>query len=137
MTGGAQPANLSAAKLAVFQYYESGAYGRSLADVAGKATAWVVAQAHKVTKPALVLDIDETALSNWPILVADKFGDFEELSCETMPHGPCGWGSWMAEGRSPAIEPTVALFRAAKENGVAVFFVSGRTEALRRRRRAT
>ncbi|MQT12217.1 HAD family acid phosphatase [Segnochrobactrum spirostomi] len=131
VTDGAQPENLSAAQAAAFAYYKSGAYERGLSDVAGKATAWIRSEARKTKHPALVLDIDETSLSNWAELSANQFAYFPDAPCRSLPKGPCGWAAWVARAEAKPIAPTLALFRTAKANGVAVFFITGRSEALR------
>jgi HAD superfamily, subfamily IIIB (Acid phosphatase) len=59
------------AKAAALAYYNSGTYQRDLEAVANQAVSWVNTRAALVKQPALVLDIDETALSNWEILKRD------------------------------------------------------------------
>jgi acid phosphatase len=39
-----------------------------------KLNSWLAVRAKQVTRPALVLDIDETAISNWQIVKLDDFG---------------------------------------------------------------
>jgi len=83
-------------------------------------------RAAEVAKPALVLDIDETSLSNFPEIIANDFGFIPKAACDAPPEGPCGWDSWVKRARAPALEPTLALFKAAKAKGVSVFFITGR-----------
>ena len=71
------------------------------------------AKAAAVTKSAIVLDIDETSLSNYSGLVASNFSG-------------TGTVAPAASGTGTAIAPTVALYHDAKAHGVAVFFVTGR-----------
>ena len=59
-----QPINIGDAKAAALAYYNSGAYQRDLEAVATQAPS-IDSRAASVKRPALVLDIDETALSNW------------------------------------------------------------------------
>src|SRR3712207_540613 len=59
-----QPPNVGDAKIAALVYHDSGAYERDVALVASKASRWVAKRASAVNRPALVLDVDETALSN-------------------------------------------------------------------------
>ena len=59
-----QPPNVGDAKLAATVYHDSGAYARDLALVASDASAWIAERAPQVSRPALVLDIDDTALTN-------------------------------------------------------------------------
>src|ERR1700719_4780050 len=59
-----QPANLGDLKRELHRYHDGGDYERDLAAVARAAQAHVEERAGQVAKPALVLDIDETSLSN-------------------------------------------------------------------------
>jgi hypothetical protein len=68
--------------------------------------------------PAIVLDIDETSLSNYAGMTA---GDFTSSSAAVD----------VARGTGTAIGPTHSLFRYARRHKVAVFFITGRPEALR------
>jgi predicted secreted acid phosphatase len=67
----------------------------------------------KARKLAIVLDIDETSLSNYTGLLASGFS---------------GTGTVVpaATGTGTAIAPTLALYRDARARGVAVFFITGR-----------
>ena len=83
-----------------------------------------------VRKPAIVLDIDETSLSNWPAYRVNGWGRVVAGGCD-LENGPCGLRAWQATAKSKAIVPTLNLARRAKEMGVAVFFISGRPPNLR------
>src|SRR5262245_14599758 len=50
----------------IADYIDSGRYDADFAAVATAARAWLEDRAPRVAKPAIVLDIDETSLSNWP-----------------------------------------------------------------------
>jgi acid phosphatase len=67
-------------------------------------------------KLALVLDVDETALSNWDEEKQDDFG-----------YIPADWNAWVAKKQAPAIEGTLRLYRKAIEQKVHVFFVTSRS----------
>ena len=69
-------------------------------------------------KPAIVLDIDETSLSNYRGASAGGF-----TAPSVVADSVAGTGT--------ALAPTLDLFKAAKAQGVAVFFITGRPEALR------
>ena len=125
-----QPANVGDAGIAATAYHSSGAYDRDLAAVSNEASTWVVERAPQ-SKPALVLDIDDTALSNWEVIVANDFGRVIDGSCRNLPKGPCGWQAWDLLSRSTVIQPTQQLFQKARELNVAVFFITGRPEAQR------
>jgi acid phosphatase len=124
------PANLGDLKQRVTEYKRSGAYDRGVAAVLRNAQAYVTSRAPVVRKPAIVLDIDETSLSNWPQIQANDYGRFTNGPC-TLPAGPCGQTSWVASAQGEVIEPTLQLFRAAKTKGVSIFFITGRFETAR------
>lgn len=126
-----QPANVGDAKRAARTYHDIGAYARDLAAVAAEARRWLGERAPQVSRPALVLDIDETALSNWEVIQRDDFGRIIGGPCRALPEGPCGWAAWDLLGRDPALEPTLRLFRQARASGVSVFFITGRPDSQR------
>jgi acid phosphatase len=47
------------------------------------------------------------------------------------PGYACGANAWEQSAKAPAIAPTLSLFKAARDHGVAVFFITGRHEAER------
>jgi hypothetical protein len=69
-------------------------------------------------KPAIVLDIDETSLSNYGGMVA---GGFTSASSAVD----------VVSGTGKPIGPTRSLFRYARRHKVAVFLITGRPDALR------
>lgn len=78
-----------------------------------------------------MLDVDETALSNWEILKRDDFGRPVPGPCDPNLDTPCGWAAWDLLGRDPAIAPTLAVFQQARALNVTVFFITGRPESQR------
>jgi acid phosphatase len=125
-----EPRNLGLLKAELIAYHDH-AYPADLTAVASEAERYVVARASQTKNPALVLDIDETALSNWDQLVANDFGYFPAGGCDFLPKGPCGALRWDELGHATAIAPTLHLFDAARAAGVKVFFITGRREAER------
>jgi predicted secreted acid phosphatase len=65
-------------------------------------------------RPAIVLDIDDTSLSNYGCLKAVAF-DRGAADCSDLP----------------AIPQTLSLYRYARRHGVTVFFITGRRERAR------
>jgi predicted secreted acid phosphatase len=128
VTVSSQPANVGDAGIAALAYHDSGAYDRDLEIVAAQARSWLASQASAAKQPALVLDIDETALSNWEIIKRDDFGRPIGGPCNIAADAPCGWAAWDQLGRDPAIMPTLDVFRQARALNVAVFFITGRPE---------
>jgi predicted secreted acid phosphatase len=131
VTVSSQPPNVGDAKIAALAYHDSGAYNRDLTTVANQAGSWLASRAPAVTQPALVLDIDETALSNWDIIKRDDFGRPIGGLCEIALDAPCGWAAWDQLGRDPAIMPTLGVFQQARALNVTVFFITGRPESQR------
>jgi predicted secreted acid phosphatase len=99
-----QPANVGDAKTAALAYHDSGAYDRDLATVASEASRWLEQRGRSAIRPALVLDIDETALSNWEVIKLDDFA-------------------------RPI--PTLQVFELARTLNFTVFFITGRPESQR------
>jgi acid phosphatase len=114
----------------VAEYINSGRYERDVAAVTAQARAWLEQRAPAASKPAIVLDIDETSLSNWPAYKVNGWVRFVSGGCD-LQSGPCGMRAWQAMAQSKAIAPTLDLARRAKEMGVAVFFITGRPSNLR------
>jgi acid phosphatase len=117
----AEPLNLSTAKAEVLRYVESGTYERDVAGVAAEAKAWITdraSQRRAGEKLALVLDIDETALSNLPHMQEMDFG-----------YLPTMWDEWVAEATAQPLGPVLDLYRQARRLDVAVFFITGRKES--------
>ena len=129
-----EPPNLYPHKQEIRAYVDSGAYDHDMASVALRARTWIEKRAAPVAgapggpidgaqgrrgggKLAMVFDLDETLLSNWPQLSALDFG-----------YLPAAWDAWVAAGPAPAVEPVRDLYRAARRLGVEVIFITGRRE---------
>jgi predicted secreted acid phosphatase len=105
-------------------YYDSGAWNRAVKKQATKAKAYLIKRTHgkhAARKPALVLDIDETSLDNYPCL--NQSGG---IPYSAVPYAVC-----VVAYDAPAIKPVRSLFRLAKDLKVKVFFITGRPEAIR------
>jgi acid phosphatase len=126
-----QPANVGDLKTEATAYYESGAYLTDLQLAAVPAAAWIDEEAPRVARPAVVFDIDETALSNWDAIQANDFGRVIDGPCAEPPKGPCGWAAWDLRSQSTVIPPTMDVFDAARRNDAAIFFITGRPESQR------
>lgn len=118
-----EPTNLSFDKQIAARYHDSGEYDVDIQNVIDSAQNYLderVAENNKATskkKLALVLDIDETALSNYPSIVKLNFGGtLDEINAD------------IAQGVDAPIFPTLGLYRDALARGVAVFFITGRDQ---------
>ena len=115
------------------KYHDEGAYIKDIAAVMKDATDHVLGRAREVRWPAVVLDIDETSLSNWDNLKADDFGFIEGGTCSLQEKMPCGFSDWIDRAIAPPIEPTLKFFNSlrAKDVNIAVFFITGRRDKQR------
>ena len=126
-----QPANIGDLKNEAIGYYDSGAYLTDLQLAAAPAIAWITEEAPRVEQPAVVFDIDETALSNWEAIEANDFGRVIDGPCTAPPQGPCGWRAWDLRAEATVIAPTMDVFTTARAGGAAIFFITGRDESQR------
>lgn len=100
-----------------------GCYARDLDAQADKAIAFLrrrAAHLRAQEKPAMVLDIDETSLSN-----------YEQLLRMGFAFNKNAFDAWADSAQAPAIQGTLRLFKEAQQLGVSVFFITGRPESQR------
>lgn len=121
-------------------YYRCSSYEADIAKVLADALAWVKVRAPEVTAagrtPAIVLDIDETSLSNWTRIYRSNFAYVRDGDCDLNDNTkPCGDLMWQRRGKAPAIGPTLSLYKLARCmdvalpcNKIEVFFITGRRE---------
>ena len=114
----------------VERYIASGAYDRDFARAVADARAYLEQRAKSSSRPAIVLDIDETSLSNWPAYKVNGWVRIQNGPCD-LQQGPCGLRAWKGLAQSKALTPTLELAKRARELGVAVFFITGRPAGLR------
>jgi predicted secreted acid phosphatase len=106
-----------ASPAAIVAYRESGRWEADIATVIRKARRQV--RRHLADeKPAIVLDVDDTALSSYECLKAVRF-ERAKSDCARP-------------GDMPAIPQTRRLYRYARAHHVAVFFITGRRAEIRR-----
>jgi predicted secreted acid phosphatase len=122
--------NLGTIKKLLFNYHDTH-YNDDLADVFESAEKFIEQKAAYSKRPAIVMDIDETSLTNWPNLAADDFGFIANGTCDNLPAGPCGFNRWILKSSAEPLQPALKLFKAAKLNGVAVIFITGRPQSQR------
>ncbi len=124
---GERIANLDLFKIQLKQYHECtckcGCYGRDLDVQAGRAIAFLSRRAARnsgTKKLAVVFDIDETTLSNYPEMLKNDF-EFNSKAFD----------DWVNTASATAIPGTLNIYKEAKRLGVAVFFLTGRPESER------
>lgn len=121
-----EPSNLMKAKERVVQYVKSGEYKRQLTNVYHDARLYLKMRIakHKAQKEqkqlAVVLDLDETLLSNYPHMEHFGFGGDKQLIED-----------YIAKGDDPVLPSAFRFVQFAQKHDVAVFFVTGRSESYR------
>lgn len=123
----AEPANLSQLKETIKTYHDSGAYQKELSEAIAPASRYIVERAElndKSAKPeklAIVLDIDETSVTNYNTIRSRDFSDDKQKVYQ----------AWNAAD-APAIKPMLSLYNIAQKEHVAVFFVTGREASFKK-----
>jgi acid phosphatase len=111
--------------------YQATIYNDDISLVIADALAYVQSRAEQVKMPAVVLDIDETSLTNWENIQDNNFGFIKGGPCPRQPHLACGFDDWILKASAPAIEPTRTFFNAIRARNIAVFFITGRRDSQR------
>ena len=119
--------NFDALKKQLKQYHECtctcGCYAKDQDHQADRAIAFLrtrAAHRRPNEKLALVLDIDETSLSNYDEMVKADFA-----------YDSAVFHSWIKEAKAPVIPGTLRLYKEAQRLNVSVFFITGRAESER------
>lgn len=119
--------NLGRLQLELQQYHDckgnDGCYTTDLDRETATATRELermVRQDRSDAKLAVVLDIDETSLSNYAEIVHADFAYNQQE-----------WDAWVDRSAAPAIPGTLRFYHEAQKLGVAVFFITGRPESQR------
>jgi len=110
--------NLSTLEDEIKAYYQNGSYDIELSGIEADAARYLDKRvAAGVKKPALVLDIDDTALSTVGYELKNDFG-----------YDPKTWNAYAVSPGFPANAPILALAKHAQAEGIAVFFITGRRQ---------
>jgi len=106
--------NLSFVKNAVIDYQENGGFHRDAAEAVKKAKE----EFDKITpdkKSAVIFDVDETSLSNYPF---DKEWDFGYVQKY--------WDMWVDSAKAPAVPEVFELYKYLVNRGFRIIFLTGR-----------
>lgn len=106
--------NLSYAKRDVQNYYESGQYDREMDEIITGAIKKFENMKFEENS-AVVLDIDETALANYPHIKSMGFGSENRA-----------WDEWTSSAKAKAIPQVKKLYDFLVSKGVKIFFITGR-----------
>lgn len=109
-------------KKQITAYHLSGDYDADVANVAADGLDTVLndIESRQIPRPMVVMDIDETTLSN-----------FEIKQKLDYCYSPKLWNEWIKQADAPAITPMLRLFRALREHDIPVVFLTGRNESMR------
>jgi acid phosphatase len=112
--------NVGIVKQQVKDYRASGRWDQDIEVVADQCTRLAREAMPRATRPAVVFDIDETLLSNWPYIIEYDFARV-----------PTFFPPWAEKSEDAAIEPVKRFYLAMRGAGVATFVLTGRGEPLR------
>jgi predicted secreted acid phosphatase len=113
-------------KQALVRYHNSGQYARDIVEVVNRARDYLAnrikenSQARSKQKLAIVVDVDDTAISTYKAMFKDDFAATKELLNARLNRTDL-----------PAIRAILNLCNFAKKHDVAIFFLTGRKESLR------
>lgn len=104
----------------IVEYRDSGEWDADITERIDAATDALTTRLDSgtATKPAIVLDVDDTSLSNYECLKDSRFRQSARQNCSRA-------------GRLPAIPQTLELFRYARSRNVTVVFITGRRQRVR------
>lgn len=114
----AEPPNINLLIKELIEYHDSGQYLQEHSNASDKAYAFLVKElrTHHYSKPAVVLDIDETCLSNYKNILASNFSQ-----TQTQIHQS------VLRANGEALPGCQKLYQYAQSHHVDVFFITGRT----------
>lgn len=122
----AEPANFGQLLTEIKEYHDTGLYSKEIEKTIHLAQQFLdkrvlqTTPKHTTQRLALVLDIDETSLSSYDLMLKRQFVATPEVLYNEFK-----------SAEDTVIEPTLSLYNDAIRHGVAVFFITGRVESLR------
>jgi acid phosphatase len=115
-----EPRNLALCKQEVRAYVTSKQYMEDIRAVTFEAEKYVAQHINTSKRNAIVLDVDETSLSNLKYELQMDFG-----------YTSSTWSEWKSKSQATPIFPTLQLYTWAQSKKLALFFITGTTEDLR------
>ena len=123
----AETQNLSLLKEEIKTYHNSGAYQKEISKVIIHAHDYILRRTKKNNlsahpqKLAVVLDIDETVLSNYDAMAAQQFCNTKQQIHKEI-----------LTAKEPAIRPMLFFYNDLLKHGITLFFVTGRDNTLKK-----
>jgi len=93
-------------------------YAKEATSVAKQGKHWLASKHHTRGTKAILLDVDDTSLATWNYEIASNWA-----------FDPTTNGQFVTEQRFPAVPGMVDLVNTAKQEGYAIFFLTGRGAA--------
>ena len=112
-----KPVNLSVAKKAVMEYYESGKYDEELAKIVEEIESELMSH-EPGTMDLVVFDVDETSLSNYDYIKSIDFGYDRDH-----------WNQYMLEASAKPIKPVLDLYKWLVAHDIRTAFLTGREQS--------
>ena len=119
----AEPSNLTWHKQTLIKYHDSGEYLTEFTQKINEAKTYLDQKLQKnqqlkhPKKLAIVLDIDETSVSNYPAMRRLDFGgQISDIN------------AGIEQGVDPVLKPMLGFYNYAQQHNVSMFFVTGRKE---------
>jgi predicted secreted acid phosphatase len=126
------PENIHFQKERLSTYYQSGGYETDVGKLGAQVEVYLQTRLTTPGKYAVVFDIDETTLSNYPALKANDYGWLLTAPCKREADGklssPCGLLPWILMGSGTAIKPIQNVYKTAQRLGAKVYLITGRPE---------
>jgi predicted secreted acid phosphatase len=132
----ADSSNIDKHKQQLVAYHDNN-YDQDIAAVMAAATQFLEARvaenamAPQPQRLAVVLDIDETSISNWDNIKTNNFGFIPNGPCSGRAGFACGFNDWINKAAATPIRPTLQFFNVARSKNVAIFFITGRRHSQR------
>jgi acid phosphatase len=115
-----EPRNLALCKQEVRAYVTSKQYMEDIRTVTSEAEKYIAEHINNSKRNAIVLDVDETSLSNLKYELQMDFG-----------YTSSTWSEWKSKSQATPILPTLQLYKWAQAKKLILFFITGTTEDLR------
>lgn len=116
-----KPMNLTDAKKAITDYYESGCFDKEIDQVIDKAIAYFSdLNLTEIKNPTVIFDIDDSVLSTYPHQKETEFGYIQDI-----------FHNWVLKGDAPMVHGTKRLYDFLLSHGYKVIFLTGRFESER------
>jgi len=118
----AEPQNIGLLRKELRKYHDTGAYDKEVMKVVKEADAFIASRvkankaSEKPAKLAIVLDIDDTSLATYKDVESRDF-------CVNQKNIKRA----VQRGKFPPIAPIHSLYEKARSEGVAIFFITGRS----------